>query len=175
MSESLERVIADKMSTLTNRLDENAQPKLGKDVDWSKYHLDQNVAHLYPIATFVTNEDGTSNWVAPIEVFDFVSAPYNPSKRHTKTLGETVTERVNGPDRWKIATVFSNQPGLGIVMFSRTVPIALPTPSPLILESEIDPLPTSQELELQQAAAEQWMKTEGIEQPEQANLINVEN
>lgn len=174
MNESMERVIADKLNNLTDKLDSNMNPRLGKDVDWSKYHLDPNVAHLYTNAVLKTTDRG-DEWVTQIEVFDFVSGPYQPSKRSPKTLGEMVTERVNSGDRWKIATVFANQPGLGTVLFSRVVTVALPTPDPIIDVDEIGPAPTEEELRLKDEVTKQWLQSEGIQTEPEAKLVDIQD
>lgn len=173
MSDNLEQKITEGLNSLTEKLSANNEVIRGKDVDWSNYDLDKDIAHLYNTAVLQTIGD-RREWVAQLEVFDFSTAPYTPSKRTTKTLGEEVTQRVNGPERWKIATVFSNQPGLGTVMFSRTVTVALPDPRPLITGGELEPVPSEDELSYAQDAANQWMKTEGITPPPEDTIVQVE-
>lgn len=146
----------------------------GKDVDWSDFDLDPNLAHLYPVAKFIPMLEGPK-WVALLEVIEFESAPYKVSKAEQKqgkeSLGDLTTKRVNGGERWRIATVFASGPGFGVVMFTRTVQIVLPDPRQLRSEAELPAVQTDAELQSVEDTALGWIEGQGQKQDEQADIL----
>lgn len=153
-----------------------AAPKeiTGQDVDWSNFDLDPNLAHLYPLAKFTPTLEGPK-WVALLEVIEFESAEFKVSKaaqkQGKKSLGDITTERINGSERWRIATVLSSGPGFGTVMFTRTVKIVLPDPRELRTEAELPAAPTDPELQQAEDAALGWIEEQGQEQEKQADIL----
>jgi hypothetical protein len=122
-------------------------------IDWSTFNLDPGIAHLYPKSRLEETPEGP-RFVALIDVFEFVTDSY-------KKLGGRVTDMVNGSERWRIATVYGNGSGFGVVMFTRTVPMVLPVPEKLKTEAELPPPQTDEELAAAEKAALNWIAKEG--------------
>jgi hypothetical protein len=146
----------------------------GKDVDWSNFDLDANLAHLYPTAKMVETLEGPK-WVAQIQAFEFETGEYKLTKaakaQGKQSLGDTVRQRVNSPERWQIVSVYASGPGFGVVMFNRTVQIVLPDPRQLRQEAEMPVAPSDVELAEVEDAALGWIEGEGATVGEEATVI----
>lgn len=133
------------------------------EVDWSLFDLNPDLAHLYPKAT-LREVKGEQRWVVMLDVFEFDTLPYSK-------LGKRVTERVNGAERWRIATVYANGAGMGAVLFTRLAPMVLPDPIPLKTDADVPPPPTDSELEEAERKALDWVTREGQAQEESDPVI----
>lgn len=146
----------------------------GKDIDWSNFDLDANLAHLYPTAKLVETLEGPK-WVAQIQAFEFVSGEYNLSKtakaQGKQNLGDTVSQMVNSPEQWRIVSVYASGPGFGVVMFNRTVQIVLPDPRQLRQEAEMPSVPSDVELAEVEDAALGWIEGEGASVGEESAIL----
>jgi len=146
---------------------ENARALTGRDVDWSEYNLDYNVAHLYKQAVYRDTPQGPK-WVAMVTDFmstqrDFrnhgkrVNAPGSTDKSETEALnlGEYLNDMCNGREGWKIAAVMPAGMQCGVLL-ERQVPIILPDPQPLKKSEEVE-APTDQALQATEDAALAFM------------------
>lgn len=157
--------------------EQDARVLTGRDVEWSQYDLDFNVAHLYPKAVFRETPQGP-RWVAVITEFASTERDLrNHGKRVNKpgttdgtdteplNLGEYLNDMVNGRDGWKIAAVTPSSAGRMGILLERQVPIVLPEPRQLTTTEEVD-APTDQELRATEDAALAFMAEQDmIEEP----------
>jgi hypothetical protein len=155
---------------------ENNRPLTGRDVDWSEYNLDFNVAHLYTQAVYRETPQGPK-WVAMITDFhttmkDFrnygkkVNAPHSNDKTDVEALnlGEYLNDKVNGREAWKVAAVMPVGTQCGVLL-ERQVPIILPDPQPLKKSEEVE-APTDPALAaVEDAALAFAAEQEGVEKP----------
>lgn len=146
---------------------QDARALTGRDVDWSEYGLDYNVAHLYKQAVYRETPQGPK-WVAMVTDFisttrDFrnqgkrVNAPGSTDKSETEALnlGEYLNDMCNGREGWKIAAVMPAGQQCGVLL-ERQVPIILPDPQPLKKSEEVE-APTDQALQATEDAALAFM------------------
>jgi hypothetical protein len=146
---------------------EAARALTGRDVDWSEYNLDFNVAHLYKRAVYRETPHGPK-WVAMNTDFisttrDFrnhgkrVNAPGSTDKTETEflNLGEYLNDMCNGRESWKIAAVMPAGSQCGVLL-ERQMPIILPDPQPLKKSEEVE-APTDQALQATEDAALAFM------------------
>lgn len=170
-----EEVMQDAPEVPEEPLNEPAKQLTGEDVDWGDFDLDPNIAHLYRVAKFTETLDGPK-WVALLEVIEFESAEYKVSKAMQKqgkqSLGDLTTQRVNGSDRWRIATVFASGPGHGVVMFTRTAQIVLPDPRMLKTEAEMPAPHTDPQLQATEDAALSWIEEQGQDQMPETVILS---
>ena len=149
----------------------DTRPLTGRDVDWSEYNLDFNVAHLYPKAVYRPTPQGPK-WVAMVIDFhstqrDFrnhgkkVNAPGSNDKAQTEALnlGEYLNDMVNGREQWHIEAIMPTGMQCGVLL-SRQVPIILPDPQPLKKEEEVA-APTDPQLQQVEDAALAFAASEG--------------
>jgi hypothetical protein len=122
-------------------------------IDWSGFNLDPSIAHLYPHSKMQDTPEGP-RFIAMIDVFEFETAQY-------RKLGKITTQRVNGDERWRIATVYGNGSGMGVVLFTRTIPMILPIPEKLKTEADLPTPPTDKELSEAEQKAINWIEKEG--------------
>lgn len=158
----------------TNMPAADARPLTGRDVDWSEYNLDFNVAHLYPRAVYRETPQGPK-WVAMITDFHStsrnfgghgkrVNAPGSVDGQETEALnlGEYLNDMCNGREEWKIAAVMPVGSACGLLL-ERQVPIILPDPLPLKKSEEVEP-PTDPALQNVEDAALEFMNhQEGVD------------
>jgi hypothetical protein len=153
---------------------ENQRALTGRDVDWSAYNLDFNVAHLYANAVYRDTPQGP-HWVAMVTDFwstqrDFrnhgkkVNAPGSNDGKETEALnlGEYLNDMVNGREQWKIAAVMPAGTGACGLLLERQVPIILPDPQPLKTKEEVA-APTNQDLKATEDAALEFMAENGLD------------
>jgi hypothetical protein len=129
---------------------QDGRPLTGRDVDWSEYNLDYNLAHLYPGAVYRETPQGPK-WVAM--VVDFLSTTrefraynekVNPpgvsdapdSEKEPKNLGLYLNDMCNGREQWKISAVMPVGTQCGLLL-ERQVPIILPDPQVLKKAEEV--------------------------------------
>lgn len=91
------------------------------DVDWTKYELDERLAHLYPRSQFA---DGK---------FVFVVKQFEVIADSNKKIGDVVGRAVNGPGNWEIMSVLPNGSGMTTFVLTRRFPYELPTPTPRVV------------------------------------------
>ncbi len=137
------------------------QPTAPVVMDWSQFDLHPEIAHLYPGSRPVQTPEGVKH-VATLDQFEFKSGPYSK-------LGAMVNDMVNGSDQWGIATVFGGGAGLGVVLFTRKVPYALPSPRLLRNDATMPAVPKQDELQAAEDAAIDWIKAEG------ASVVDVDD
>jgi len=138
--------------------DEPPKRLTGRNVDWSEYNLNYNVAHLYSQAEFRETPQGPK-WCAMAT--DFWSTTKNFKSHGQKNnvpgtndgteteplnLGEYLNDMVNGREQWKIAAVMPGPSGQCGLLLERQVPIILPDPQPLKKKEEVE-APTEPELQ----------------------------
>jgi hypothetical protein len=142
---------------------DNDGPIQGSSIDWSEFDLDLNYAHFYPRATWTVTGEGPK-WVVVIDEYLSAEKAYNASgvdkKGDPKNLGQFITSKINSPPDtgtgpWQVATVLPATMGNGAVLFTRKVPIVLPDPKPLVMETKVD-APTDTELKTTDDAATKW-------------------
>jgi len=144
------------------------RPLTGRDVDWSEYNLDYNIAHLYKSAVYRDTPQGPK-WVSMVTDFqsstkDFrqygkrVNAPGSTDQQETEALNlaEYLNDMINGREQWKIAAVMPAQSGQCGVLLERQVPFILPDPE-LLKKSEEVEAPTDQALQATEDAALAFM------------------
>ena len=150
------------------------QQLTGADVDWSEFDLDANLAHLYPQARLVNMLEGPK-WVAMLDVFEFETGEYKVSKakkaQGVQNLGDIVTQRFNGPEQWRVVSMYGSGPGFGVVCLSRRVQIVLPDPRQLRTEAEMPAPQTDVELQAAEDAALGWIDEQGQAKEEEAGLL----
>lgn len=147
---------------------QDGRPLTGRDVDWSEYNLDFNIAHLYKNAVYRDTPQGPK-WVSMVTDFqsgtkDFrnygkrVNAPGATDKSETESLNlaEYLNDMVNGREQWKIAAVMPAQSGQCGVLLERQMPFILPDPELLKKTEEVD-APTDQALQATEDAALAFM------------------
>ena len=123
-------------------------------IDWSQFDLDPTLAFLYPHAEMVPTKDGPK-LVAMLDQFEFITNAWSK-------LGAEVSDAVNGPDRWNIATVLGNGAGMGVVMLRRQRPFVLPNPRLLQSQATMPAVPQEAELQTVEDTAIDWIKAEGV-------------
>lgn len=128
---------------------------LGRDVDWSEYDLNPEIAHHYPNARLVPGENG-NRWVVDIVQFRVEKEPVT-------RIARIVNDLVNGPEGWRMQSPFL--PGQGsqvLVTLQRIVSVVLPTPNLLRTEGDIAneiTQPTDEELKVAEEEALKWAAT----------------
>lgn len=132
-------------------------------MDWSQYDLIPSIAHLYPRSAIKMTPEG-ARFVVVLEVFDFVSKPYSK-------LGKIVSDAVNGPDQWKLLTVYGDGYGAGVATLVRQQVYALPNPRLLQAEAEMPAAPQEPELQESEDKAVDWIKSQGMTVTEEDQVI----
>lgn len=147
----------------------------GRDVDWSEYDLNFNVAHLYPRAAFRETPEGPK-WVVMLDEYytadkelraygKQVAVPGSPDgDKEPQNGGEWITQMVNGREGWKLVGILPGSIGRMGVMLQRQVPYILPDPTPLKKETEVE-APKDPELQAVEDAALAWAEGEGLTPP----------
>jgi hypothetical protein len=136
---------------------EAPSPVTGKDVNWDDYDLQPGLAHLYPRAELRETDDGLK-WTVELDEFYTVSKSYHGNgvnKDGTPiAMGDFITSMVNGPEKWRIATVMPNGAGAGAILFQRKSRMILP--DPMISLPADTSSPTNEELKGYEDAALKW-------------------
>jgi hypothetical protein len=135
-------------STPTKGQPEAEKPFDPATEDWSKYDLEQNLAHYYPKSQLAEVEEGVIGFIAP-------KIQFNTKSVSTSTAGDYITEKVNGPEQWQLSALLPNGSGLMVVVLMRKVMFRLPHPTLLETETHTEPV-TDEELQSSEDAALSW-------------------
>lgn len=149
----------------------------GKDVDWTEYDLDFNIAHLYQKAVFRDTPQGPK-WVVMLTEYYTDERSLTQHGQKTKkgdpmNLGEFMTQMVNGSDEWHVVGMLPGSTSRGACVFERQYPYVLPDPVQLKKETEVEP-PKEEELKRVEDAALDWMAEEGLTPAEESETVEVE-
>lgn len=145
------------LDKISNIVSDNSKDIDVKTVNWDDYDLDPSLRHLYYRAEVKRTPNGNL-LVVMVDEFKWLIGEYNE-------LGARMTEAVNGPDLWRIATVQTKSRTSGAVLLTRRIPLTLEWPNK-IASYDFNP-PADDSASTVEADSLQWMKDEGITTPEE--------
>lgn len=153
------------LEKLQEAIAEMKQPQKGNGNfgENNEFLVPEQLLHLYQKAK-VTEE---REYVVEIEEFKTVSGTWGgfgrktgkdgdpEDKRHWINLGNILTEEVNGPGQWGLASLMPNGAGQGAALLKRRIAYPLPFPELLETTTEVRPA-TGEELESYARRAQEW-------------------